>query len=159
METEFLVSKIRDGTVIDHIPANHATKVFYVLDLPDKKDNTIAVLMNAKSAKLGKKDVVKIEGRRLDGSEMELLALIAPDATVNVIEDYKVTGKTKATLPDELRGVLMCSNTMCITNNDVEARSAFSVVSKAPISLECLYCHTHLDENGVVAQVSEMATR
>ncbi|MEM0303526.1 MAG: aspartate carbamoyltransferase regulatory subunit, partial [Saccharolobus sp.] len=82
-QEELIVSKIKDGTVIDHIPAGRALSVLKILGIKGDEGYRIALVMNVESKKIGKKDIVKIEGREIDDKEAELISLIAPSATIN----------------------------------------------------------------------------
>ncbi|RLF81455.1 aspartate carbamoyltransferase regulatory subunit, partial [Thermococci archaeon] len=111
---ELKVSAINKGTVIDHIPSGKGLKVLEILNLP--KDSTILVAINVKSRKLGKKDIIKVEGKILSEDEVNKIALIAPTATVNIIDKWEVVDKKKVEAPDEIVGIIKCANPNCITN-------------------------------------------
>ena len=89
-EITLRVSKIKDGTVIDHITSGHALDVVKILGITGKSGNIVTIAMNVPSKRMGKKDIVKIEGRELKAEEVDKIALIAPNATINIIRDYKV---------------------------------------------------------------------
>jgi len=80
------IVKISDGTVIDHIRAGHALEVLQILGITGREDNVISLAMNISSSKIGRKDIVKLEHRSLDSQEVARIALVAPDATLNIIE-------------------------------------------------------------------------
>ncbi|MFP3399798.1 MAG: aspartate carbamoyltransferase regulatory subunit [Acidianus sp.] len=153
MKNGLIVSKIKNGTVIDHIPAGRALAVLNTLGIKGNEGNRVALVMNVESSKMGKKDIVKIEERELNQREVELIALIAPSATINIIRNYEVAEKRKLNLPEKIEGILKCPNPACITNNDVEARSRFIVISKLPLVLKCDYCETTLTEDEVLRQI------
>lgn len=153
MKNGLIVSKIKNGTVIDHIPAGRALAVLNILGIKGNEGNRVALVMNVESSKMGKKDIVKIEERELNQREVELIALIAPSATINIIRNYEVAEKRKLNLPEKIEGILKCPNPACITNNDVEARSRFIVISKSPLVLKCDYCETTLTEDEVLRQI------
>ncbi|HDJ27368.1 MAG TPA: aspartate carbamoyltransferase regulatory subunit, partial [Aciduliprofundum sp.] len=96
---ELRVRRIREGTVIDHIPPGKALKVLSILGISGSEGTVVAVLMNVESRKLGKKDIVKLEGRFLTRDEVDEIALVAPTATINIIRDYEVAEKFSLTLP------------------------------------------------------------
>ncbi|MCY0859023.1 MAG: aspartate carbamoyltransferase regulatory subunit [Sulfolobaceae archaeon] len=152
-EKTLIVNRIREGTVIDHIPAGRALAVLHVLGIKGNEGYSVALVMNVESRKLGKKDIVKIEGKFLDERETSLITLIAPTATVNIIKDYEVVEKRKLKLPDEIRGLLTCPNTSCISRNDVEAVSKFRIVKTSPLLLKCEYCETYITEEEVMRQI------
>ncbi|GAB6947193.1 aspartate carbamoyltransferase regulatory subunit [Vulcanisaeta sp. JCM 16161] len=140
---ELIISKIRDGVVIDHIPAGRALLVLRLLGITGREGFRVALVMNVESRKLGTKDIVKIEGRELTKDELNLVALVAPTATVNIIRDYEVVSKFKVAIPDVIEGLLKCKNPRCITNQQREpVRSRFRVLSREPLKLVCDYCGT-----------------
>ncbi|MEM1699568.1 MAG: aspartate carbamoyltransferase regulatory subunit, partial [Sulfolobales archaeon] len=94
------VSKIRSGTVIDHIPSGKAIEVLRILGITGREGYRMAILMNVESRKLGRKDVIKIEGKFLDAKELNLIALVAPTATINIVEEFEVRKKFRVAVPD-----------------------------------------------------------
>lgn len=147
------VSKIRNGTVIDHIPAGRSLAVLKVLGITGYEGLRIAILMNVESKKLGRKDIVKIEEKVVDEREASIISLIAPEATINIVRDFNVVEKRKLRLPEIIKGLLKCPNPLCVTNNDPEALSEFVKVSEKPLRLRCVYCDTYLNEADVLRQV------
>jgi aspartate carbamoyltransferase regulatory subunit len=142
---ELKVQPIKNGTVIDHIPSGMALKVLKILAVNEDIGSTVSVLMHAHSGKVGWKDVVKIEDRELDTDEVNKIALIAPDATINIIRNYSVAEKRKVILPNVVRGIVKCANPNCITNLREPIRSEFIVESKNPPKLKCRYCERNLE--------------
>ena len=136
---ELKIPLIKDGSVIDHITAGNAVKVLHILGIPKGTSSVVSVAMNVNS-KMGKKDIVKVENRELDPQEVDKIALIAPKATINIIRDYKVAKKHKVELPDEVIGLLSCSNPTCISNAREPVKSRFKVVCKDPPKIKCYYC-------------------
>jgi aspartate carbamoyltransferase regulatory subunit len=147
-EKELLVRKIENGTVIDHIPAGLGLKVANILRI-EKNNSSSVILINVDSKKLGKKDVVKVENKVLDEKEVNKIALIAPDATLNIIKDWKVVEKKKVSLPEFLEGVVKCPNKNCITNSE-EIPAKFWVEKKNPIRLRCYYCERVFGKDEVI---------
>ena len=139
MKKELKVPRIKDGTVIDHITAGNAVKVLHILGIPKTTSFTVSVAMNVNS-KLGKKDIVKVENRELDPKEVDKIALIAPKATINIIRDYRVTKKHKVKLPDEIVGIVSCSNPTCVSNANEPVESRFKIISRDPPKIKCYYC-------------------
>ena len=139
MKKELKVPLIKDGTVIDHITPGNAVKVLRILGITKTSSFTVSVVMNVKS-KLGKKDIVKIENRELDPPEVNKIALIAPKATINIIRDYEVAEKYKVKLPDEIIGIVRCSNPTCVSNSKEPVKSRFKVISRDPPRILCYYC-------------------
>ncbi len=137
---ELRVSPIKKGTVIDHIKARKALKVFRIMGIPEDFENVISILMNVESRKMKRKDVIKIEGIELDQETLNKIALISPNATINIIEDYKVVRKYKVQIPKEIYGIVKCSNPNCITNSEEPLTPKFDVISKDPVRIRCKYC-------------------
>lgn len=148
------IVKIKDGTVIDHISAGHALEVLGIIGLTGKEGNVLTIAMNISSSRIERKDIVKVEDRILEDEEVARIALVAPNATINVIEDYKVVKKTRVQLPSTITDVVRCPNTRCVTNKEREPIHAkYQVVSQKPIRLKCLYCWNHIEEEDIVAQL------
>lgn len=137
---EFKVTPIRNGTVIDHITVGMALKVLRIIGVNEDVSSTVSVLMHVPSKKAGWKDIVKIEDRELDPKELDKIALISPNATINIIRDYNVAEKFVVEVPNVVKGIMRCSNPGCITNTDEPVEPEFVVESKKPISLRCIYC-------------------
>jgi len=140
MAEELLVSKIQQGTVIDHIRAGMAPTVLRILGIDEGFSNVVVVAMNVRSGKLGHKDIVKVENRILSESLLRKIAIVSPEATVNIIREFKVAEKRKVELPKELRGIVRCPNRNCITNSEERVESYFVIESKSPLRLRCHYC-------------------
>jgi len=136
-DTELRVSKIQNGTVIDHIPGGQALRVLAILDIEGTEGETVSIGMNVPSNRLDVKDVVKVEGRELSQDEVDVLSLIAPDATINIIRDYEVADKRRVERPDRVVGVLGCPNSNCITNAGEPVATKFTVLEDG---LRCEYC-------------------
>ena len=139
MKKELKIPLIKNGTVIDHITAGNAVKVLHILSIPYASSSIVSVAMNVKS-KLGKKDIVKVENRELDPNEVDKIALVAPKATINFIRDYEVAKKHKVKLPDEIIGIVSCSNPTCVSNAKEPVKSRFKIISKDPPRIKCYYC-------------------
>jgi len=148
---ELKVSKIVNGTVIDHIPAGRALKVLKLLGIDGSEGFMVLIAMNVYSKKLGgRKDIVKIEGKYLSERETEALALIAPTATINIIKNGKVVEKRGVKLSDVVEGIITCPNTSCITRKPQEPiKSKFIVTNKKPLRLKCYYCGEIVEEKDV----------
>jgi len=126
-EHELRVSKIRDGTVIDHVEGGQALNVLAILGIDGSEGFGVSVGMNVPSDRLGRKDIVKVEERELSQSEVDVLSLIAPEATINIVRDFEVVEKNRVTRPDSVTGVLSCPNRNCITNADEPVDTRFDV--------------------------------
>jgi aspartate carbamoyltransferase regulatory subunit len=138
------VSAIKDGTVIDHIPADSLFKVISILKL-DKIENTITFGTNLESKKLFKKAIIKLSGVFFKNKDINRIALVAPEAKLNIIRDYKVVEKKVVEVPDELNGIVKCVNPMCITNHE-KITTRFDVIDKKLIKLKCHYCEKITDK-------------
>jgi aspartate carbamoyltransferase regulatory subunit len=145
MKKELKVPLIKDGTVIDHITAGNAVKVLHILGIPKSSSSIVSVAMNVRS-KYGKKDIVKVENRELDPHEVNKIALIAPKATINFIRDYEVAKKYKVKLPNEIIGIVSCSNPTCVSNAKEPVKSRFKIINKDPPRIKCYYCEREPDD-------------
>src|SRR4030043_952445 len=132
------VSAIQNGTVIDHIPAKNLFKVIQILGL-DKIEHQITFGTNLESKKLGRKAIIKISEKFFEDDDINRIALVAPDAKLNIIRDYEVVEKRVVVVPDIIIGIAKCMNPKCITNFE-KVTTRFRVVSKKNVSLKCYYC-------------------
>ena len=140
-ETQLLIRRIKEGTVIDHIKAGEALQVLDILGITGREGEIVSVAMNVPSSKIEKKDVVKVANRFLKTQETDKLALVAPQATVNIIRSYKVAEKRKVELPDTFIGLLKCPNPTCISNMKAEPIvPTIDVVDKETPLLKCRFC-------------------
>jgi aspartate carbamoyltransferase regulatory subunit len=143
-EQELRVSKIENGTVIDHIAGGQALNVLAILDIDGSRGEAVSIGMNVPSDRLGRKDVVKVEDRELSQSELDVLSLIAPAATINIIRGYEVGEKNRVERPDSVSGVLECPNQHCITTEDEPIDSHFEVLDDG---VRCVYCDSIIRED------------
>lgn len=140
-KSELKIKAIENGTVIDHITANRALQILKILNLPNPETKNVTIAMNVSSKEIGRKDILKIENRELDHEEINQIALIAPQATINIIRDFKPIKKDKIVLPDEINDLIRCTNSKCITNNVNEPITPkFTVIDKYPPVVRCHYC-------------------
>lgn len=137
------VSAIKDGTVIDHIPADHLFMVINILKL-DEIDKTITFGTNFESKKLGKKAIIKLSDVFFKDIDINRIALVAPEAKLNIIKDYKVVDKKVVEVPSEISGIIKCVNPKCITNHE-QITTKFEVVDKKSIKLRCYFCEKVTD--------------
>jgi len=142
---ELKVVALRNGTVIDHIPSDKLFKVVSILKL-DKVQNQLTFGNNLESGKLGTKGIVKVSDLYFAQNVIDKIALVAPNAKLNIIKDYKVTEKKSVHLSDEITDIVCCANPKCITNNQ-PVPTKFHVVEKNPITLRCHYCEKVFQEN------------
>jgi len=132
------VSAIENGTVIDHIPSKTLFKVIQILGL-DHIDNQITFGTNLESKKLGKKAIIKISNKFFEDEDINRIALVAPEAKLNIIRDYEVVEKKVVEVPDVITGIAKCVNPKCITNHE-NIKTRFRVISKKNVALKCAYC-------------------
>ncbi len=132
------VSAIKEGTVIDHVPASALFKVVSILNL-EKLDTMITIGNSLESDKLGKKGIIKLSKVFFKDDDINKIALVAPCAKLNLIRDYEVVEKRVVEIPDEIVGIAKCVNPKCITNNEA-VTTRFEVVSKSEVKLKCHYC-------------------
>ena len=151
-EVTLRVSKIRNGTVIDHITSGHALDVVKILGITGKSGNIVTIAMNVPSKRMGKKDIVKIEGRELKAEEVDKIALIAPNATINIIRDYKVVEKKRVQLPRVIKNIVRCANPACISNSNEPVQPTFYVESQEPLYLKCHYCGYLMERDEILKQ-------
>lgn len=148
MVKELKVTAIENGTVIDHIPSNSIFEILKVLDLYSFKDEVL-VGFNLVSGKMGnKKGVLKISNLFLNGDDMEKVAIVAGNVTVNTIKNYEVVNKSILELPNSVKGIVKCFNPNCITNHE-KITTKFDVISKQPIVLRCKYCERNTEKENI----------
>lgn len=142
------VKALVNGTVIDHISAGKASKVFRILCL-ESFSNTCIVACNLNSRATKKKDMIKIEGRELSPQESNLIALVAPNATISIIKEGEVAEKRKVVLPVSVHNFIICPNPNCITN--IEGVNTNFKVDKGDhgIEVECYFCEKKYPIDGV----------
>ena len=132
-----IIGQIKDGIVLDHITAGKSMEIYNVLKL-GKLDCNVAMIQNANSAKMGKKDIIKI-GTVLD-LNLDVLGYLDPGITVNVIRDGKVDKRYHLWLPERVVGVIKCKNPRCITSVEVNAVHEFRLADKEKKIYRCIYC-------------------
>ena len=131
------IDKIRNGIVIDHIKAGQGIRIFNWLGL-DKTPYTVAFVVNASSRVLGRKDIIKIDNT-ID-INFNVLGLIDPNITVNVIENEKITEKIKLKLPEKVVNVILCKNPRCITSVEKYVPHIFNLENPKERTYRCEYC-------------------
>jgi len=151
-ETELHVSKIRDGTVIDHITHGHALDVAKILGITGRENKIITIAINVPSKSFKMKDIVKIEGREVNPQEVHKIALLAPHATINIIRNYKVVEKQMVHLPKVIEDIIKCGNPACISNSNEPVQSKFYIDSGEPLLLKCHYCGHIMERKDVLEQ-------
>lgn len=135
------INSIKRGIVLDHIKPGGGMRIYKLLKL-DEADYTVALIMNAISKKMGRKDMIKIENEiHLD---LAVLGYVDPNITVNIIEDEKIIKKIALELPKEVEGVMRCKNPRCITSVEREIPDIFILTDEEKSIYRCKYCdHTY----------------
>lgn len=133
------IDSIHTGVVIDHITAGSGMKLYHLLHL-DELDVPVAIITNASSRKLGKKDIIKIDADI--PVDLDVIGYVDPGATVNMIRDEKLVEKKVIDMPETLTNVIKCKNPRCITSVEQELDHVFKLVNKEKKEYRCLYCET-----------------
>jgi len=137
-KTERLVAAIKNGTVIDHIPAQKTYQVANLLDLQSIA-TPVTIGYNYLSKRIGRKGIIKVSDKFFTDEEISRLSVVAPKVVLNIIKDYEVVEKKTVETPDELKGIVVCNNPKCITNNE-PMQTVFNVVDKERGIIKCRYC-------------------
>ncbi|QDI89038.1 aspartate carbamoyltransferase regulatory subunit [Candidatus Nitrosopumilus sp. SW] len=146
-QSELMVRRIKEGTVIDHIDEGKGLQVLNALRIDGKDGSLITIALNVPSGKFKKKDIIKVENKFLKDDDTNKIAVIAPKATINMIKDYKLVEKRRVSLPNEIDKIFRCSNPDCITNSTEHIESIMDVIDKEGTVLKCRYCARVLDVN------------
>ena len=133
------VDSIQNGTVIDHIAAGGGMKLYHLLGL-EKADVPVAITMNVTSHRLGRKDIIKIDGEL--ALDFDVIGYVDPDATVNVIRDGVLMEKKQMVLPERLKNVLRCKNPRCISGSEQELPQIFVLTDRDTKEYRCYWCET-----------------
>jgi aspartate carbamoyltransferase regulatory subunit len=131
------IAKIKNGIVIDHIKAGLGIRIFNWLGL-SKAPYTVAFVVNASSEHMGRKDIIKIDNTIT--INLDILGLIDPNITVNIIEDEKITRKIKLQLPERVEDILICKNPRCITSTEAYVPHIFHLENPEQRTYRCEYC-------------------
>ena len=132
------ISGIHEGFVLDHIQAGMSLQIYHDLKL-DKLDCTVAIIKNARSNKMGKKDIIKVECP-VEALDLDILGFIDHNITVNVIQGDRIVEKKVLTLPTEVTNVIKCKNPRCITSIEQELDQVFQLTDPAKEVYRCKYC-------------------
>ncbi len=154
-DCELKVSKINNGTVIDHIKAGMALIVLEMLGITGREGTQATLSLNVQSKKKTKKDIVKIETRFLDKDEINQIALISPNATINEIRDFNVVNKFQVKLPDKILGFPKCINPRCITNAREPPKQTYFVKTMEPLNIRCKYCNISMNQQEIIKQLTK----
>jgi aspartate carbamoyltransferase regulatory subunit len=132
------ISGLKEGIVLDHIQAGKSLEIYYNLGL-DELDCQVAIIKNARSNKMGRKDIIKIEGG-LDHIDLDVLGYIDHNITVNIIRDNVITEKRALSLPKKINNVIHCKNPRCITSIEQELPHEFYLSDEVTETYRCKYC-------------------
>lgn len=134
-----IIGQIKDGIVLDHITAGRGMTLYNFLGL-DKLDCQVALIKNADSIKMGKKDIIKID--RVIDLDLNALGYLDPGATVNIIKDGKLAKREEISVPEKIENVIKCKNPRCITTVEQELPHIFVLTDKEKRVYRCLYCES-----------------
>ena len=137
------VDSIQNGVVIDHIRAGSGMRLYELLGL-DNVDISVAIIKNVSSRKMGKKDIIKIDG--IIPVDFDVIGFVDPEATVNVIREGELVEKRNIPMPKMLRGVVKCKNPRCITSTEQELPHVFRLTDRENKVYRCIYCETKANE-------------
>jgi len=154
-EKKFLVRKIKEGIVIDHLPVGLGFPILKILDLVPAK-YTVVLAHNVESKKLGRKDILKVQNVWLEENKLKIIALLAPKATVNYIKNWKVERKIRMKIPKKIEGIIKCPNALCITNDEIEKKfikTKFEVLKSNLI--RCKYCGYLMSREEIASNLSK----
>ena len=132
-----IIGQIKDGIVLDHITAGRGMEIYRILKLHEL-DCTVAMIENAESVTLGRKDIIKV-GKVID-LNFDILGFIDPGITVNIINDGKLVKRAHLKLPERIRDVIRCKNPRCITSTEQELTHEFRLTDPARKVYRCIYC-------------------
>ena len=140
------ISGLSEGIVLDHIEAGKSMDIYFKLGL-DKLDCQIAIIKNAKSNKMGKKDIIKVECP-IDALDLDILGFIDHNITVNIIKGDKIVEKKELHLPKQVKNVIRCKNPRCITSIEQELDQIFLLTDEKEETYRCKYCEEMYTDYG-----------
>lgn len=138
------IDSVEKGLVIDHIQAGKAMEIYKYLNL-DKMECSVAIIKNAKSNKMGKKDIIKVENNI--NMDLKVLGFIDPSITINVIDNGVIIKKINLELPEEIENIAKCKNPRCITSVEQEIVHKFRLTDRNKKLYRCVYCDTAFEQN------------
>ena len=148
-QSELMVRRIKEGTVIDHIDEGKGLQVLDALRIDGHDGSLITIALNVPSGKSKKKDIIKVENKFLKDDDTNKIAVISPKATINIIKNYKLIEKRRVALPNEIDRIFRCANPDCITNSTERIDSVMDLIDKEGMILKCRYCARVLDVNKI----------
>ena len=141
------IDSIKNGIVIDHITPGKAMQLYAMLSM-DQLDCCVAVIQNVGSAKMGKKDIIKIDADI--ELNMDIIGYIDPGITVDIIKDSKLVEKKNIALPERLVDVVKCKNPRCITTTEQELPHVFNLTNREKRIYRCIYCEVKAEESNLI---------
>lgn len=140
------ITSIKNGFMLDHIKAGMGVKIFRYLHL-DKLGHQVALIINADSKKMGKKDIIKIEN--IEEINYTVLGLLSPGITINEVRNEVIVNKIKPELPERIQDILICENPSCITSQEKYIPHNFTLVDREKGSYKCEYCEQIINPSEV----------
>jgi aspartate carbamoyltransferase regulatory subunit len=134
-----VITPITNGIVLDHIRAGMGMKLYEILGL-EQLDCSVAIIMNADSRKMGKKDIIKID--QVIDLNLDVIGFVDPDITVNIIREGALDKRTRLELPERVQDIIVCKNPRCITSSEKELPHVFKLTDRANRVYRCIYCET-----------------
>ena len=147
-QKQIKIEAIERGVAIDHIPAGQALNIIDILNLREDKNCIISIGMNLASKKMGKKDVIKVENKFIYKTDLEKISLVAPQATISFIKNFKVGEKIRVHVPDVVHGLIKCKHPNCITNHE-KIKTRFYLVKEKPLEFKCHYCERKIKSDEI----------
>lgn len=138
------IDSIKNGIVLDHIKAGKSMEIYEYLNL-EELDSSVAIIKNAPSRKMGKKDIIKID-EEID-LNLDVLGYIDADITINIIKDGKRSEKKHLELPETVKNVIKCRNPRCITSTEQEIDQIFKLADRENRIYRCIYCESRAKEH------------
>lgn len=138
------IGGLNEGVVIDHIQAGGAMKIYEYLNL-EKLDCSVAIIKNARSNKMGKKDIIKIEGPF--DIDLNVLGVLDHNITINIIKEGKIAAKHALPLPETVTNIIKCKNPRCITSIEQELPHTFKLTNRKERIYRCIYCESKFKGN------------
>lgn len=148
MKKELAVAALENGTVIDHIPPHSLFKVVDLLGIANLL-NSVTIGNNLSSRRYGKKGIIKIADVFFPEETLSRIALVAPNANINVIRNYEIVDKHRVSLPDEIVDIVKCGNPKCISNNEPMS-TRFHVVDRENRVIRCHYCEREVSGDDII---------
>ena len=139
------IDSIKNGFVLDHIKPEKGMEIYRFLGL-DEVDGMVALIRNATSRRMGRKDIIKVDAENLD-IDLSVLGYIDPDMTINVIKDEKLISKYRPELPVQIVDVVKCKNPRCITSTEQELKHVFKLTDREKRTYRCVYCEAQANNN------------